>query len=109
MTSANCYTVWNNKTDELLILDGTSKECAEAMGVTLGTFYSYLCKSKQGVIRWDIIESRKEQRERMIELVGKLVCQEGVKQEYIAQKYNMTRENVSYYVKKYRRKVNDNN
>ena len=26
------YTVWNNRTDELIICDGTAKECAEGYG-----------------------------------------------------------------------------
>ena len=104
MTSANCYTAWNNKTDELVILDGTSKECAEAMGVTLGTFYSYLCKSKQGVIRWDIIESRKEWREQMIELIGKMKYTDHEKIAYIAFKLKMKEETVKIYLKRYRRR-----
>lgn len=75
MTNANSYTVYDNKTDELVILDGTSTECAKAMGVTINTFYSYLCKSKKGIIRW-YIEATKpminSERPKRIKKVRKL-------------------------------------
>ena len=104
MTNANSYTVYDNKTDELVILDGTSKECAEAMGVTLGTFHSYLCKSKQGIIRWTITENRKAWREQMIDLIGKMKYNDHEKIAYIAYKLKMKEETVKIYLKRYRRR-----
>lgn len=103
MTSANCYTVWNNKTDELVILDGTSKECAEAMGVTLDTFYSYLCKSKKGVIRWDITESKKLQRHKRMERVVKLRYYKGKSIKEIAKTLRTSKAIVMNDLKKHRR------
>lgn len=53
------YTIWNNKTDELVILDGTAEECAEAMGMTVATFRSIMTKVKQGLIKkWTIKKRR---------------------------------------------------
>lgn len=49
------YTVWDNRTDELIILDGTAPQCAEAMGVALSSFYAALTKTKAGrTKRWYI-------------------------------------------------------
>lgn len=45
------FTVWNNKTDELIILDGTTSECAKAMGIAEKTFASIVCRSKQGKLK----------------------------------------------------------
>lgn len=89
MTNANSYTVWDKNTDELVILDGTSKECAKAMGITIQSFYSYLCKSKKSVIRWDIIESRKRERKIRRKQIAKLRSQ-GMKVGCIAKRYGVT-------------------
>lgn len=49
------YSVWNNYTDELVVLDGNAKRAAEAMGVKMITFYSTVTHSKQGrVKKWHI-------------------------------------------------------
>ena len=42
------YTVWDNRTDELVILDGTARECAEAMKVKISTFYSLVTWTESG-------------------------------------------------------------
>lgn len=48
-------TVYDNRTDELVILDGTAEQCARAMGVTVGSFYSAVTRAKTGKIkRWHI-------------------------------------------------------
>ena len=53
------YSIWNNKNDELIILDGTAEECAEAMGMTESTFRSIMTKVKQGTIKkWTIKQRR---------------------------------------------------
>ena len=33
------YSVWRNADDRLMILDGTSSECAERIGITRHAFY----------------------------------------------------------------------
>lgn len=61
------YSVWNNKTDELVILDGTAEECIKAIGwASLASFYSHISRAKNGEIRKWHIESRvldKEERD----------------------------------------------
>ena len=49
------YSVWDNRTDEVVIIDGEARECAEAMGMTLASFYSAITRAKSGAIkRWTI-------------------------------------------------------
>lgn len=36
------YSVWRNSDDCLLILDGTAEQCAEAMDVSLKSFFKYV-------------------------------------------------------------------
>ena len=47
------YTVYDNKTDFPVIVDGTSEECARAMGITLNTFYKLISYKKTD--KWYII------------------------------------------------------
>lgn len=42
------YSVYRNKTDTPIIIDGTAKECAAAMGVTLQSFYRTVSRQKKG-------------------------------------------------------------
>ena len=50
------YSVWDNRTDEVVIIDGTAKQCAEMMGRSLNCFYSTVRRSKSGEIkRWTIL------------------------------------------------------
>lgn len=44
------YTVYDNRTDELVILDGTAQECAKDMGLTMSSFYT--AASRSGTDRW---------------------------------------------------------
>lgn len=55
------YTVYNNKTDMPVIVDGTAKECARAMGFkTVGNFYSAVGHARKGVTKkWTILERKK--------------------------------------------------
>ena len=58
------YTVWNNRTDELVICDGTATKCAAAMGITVGSFFSIITGTKNGrYSKWTIeptyLEGRK--------------------------------------------------
>lgn len=41
------YSVWNNKTDDIVIIDGTAEECAKAMGVTTKSFFTIVSKTKK--------------------------------------------------------------
>lgn len=45
------YTVYNNKTDMPVLIDGTAPECAKAMGVTLNSFYIYVHLASKGTPR----------------------------------------------------------
>lgn len=46
------YTVYNEKNDGLaVIVDGTAKECAAVMGITLNVFYMYQSRPKK---KWHI-------------------------------------------------------
>lgn len=59
------YTVWNNRTDELVICDGTASECAEAMGITIGSFFSIITGTKNGrYSKWTIKPTYLEGRDR---------------------------------------------
>lgn len=53
------YSVYDRKTEMPVMIYATSKECAEAMGVTLHTFYRYIHwertgKGHQG--KWAVFE-----------------------------------------------------
>ena len=55
------YTVYNNNTDELVILDGTREECAKAMGINYDTFHTVQWHFKHGhKTKWAIFEAEKE-------------------------------------------------
>lgn len=43
------YAVYD--TDETCVFVGTSKECAEFMGVTIASFYSNVTRTKQGKLK----------------------------------------------------------
>jgi hypothetical protein len=42
------YTIYNNKTDMPVIIDGTAEESAKAMKMTLATFYPTVTRAKTG-------------------------------------------------------------
>ena len=51
------WTVYNNKTDMPVMIDGTVEECAKAMGVTVSYFHKCCYLTKRGQCRkWCIIE-----------------------------------------------------
>ncbi len=51
----NLYTIYNNKTDMPVIIDGTARECAKAMGMTLSSFRSAVTHAKTGKVKkWHI-------------------------------------------------------
>lgn len=53
------YTVYNRRTDFPVIISGTAKECAAAMGITLGSFKSTYSRQQNGNKRasrkWEIV------------------------------------------------------
>ena len=60
------YSVYHTKTDMPLIIYGTSKECAEAMGITVNSFYRYIIRTRQGKIKahkWLVYEDEVEDLE----------------------------------------------
>lgn len=42
------YSVWNNFTDDVIIIDGTARECAAVMGIKECSFYSLVTRCMQG-------------------------------------------------------------
>lgn len=53
------YSVYHKETDEPLIIYGTGAECAQAMGIKVNSFYRYLVRMRQGVIKlkkWAVYE-----------------------------------------------------
>ena len=55
----NRYDVWDAHTDEIIMIDGTSAECADAMGVKLSSFYSIICRMKKDKSQKWYIEEHK--------------------------------------------------
>ena len=59
----NRYSVYHKKTDQPLVLYGTSKECAKAMGISINSFYRYICRMRGGKIKlrkWAVYEDEVE-------------------------------------------------
>lgn len=59
------YTVYDNRTDFPIIVDGEARECAKVMGISIASFYPAVVRAKSGAIkRWHIekryLDGRKE-------------------------------------------------
>lgn len=52
------YSVWDNKTDELVILDGSATACANRIGITEKSFLTLFTLHKKGIRNKYTIESR---------------------------------------------------
>lgn len=52
------YTVYDNRTDELVILDGTAQECARALGITDNSWRISVTRSRQGTLKKWYITTR---------------------------------------------------
>ena len=66
MAKAGRYSVYHIKTEMPLIIYGTSRECAEAMGVTLNSFYRSVMRMREGKIhmrKWAVYEDEVEELE----------------------------------------------
>lgn len=51
------YTVYDNRTDLPIIVDGNAKECAKAMNITIDSFYSAITRARKGTVkRWTILK-----------------------------------------------------
>lgn len=52
------YTVYDRRTDMPLVIGGTARECAAAMGLTLGSFHTIWTRLKNGnkkaTRKWEI-------------------------------------------------------
>ena len=60
------YSVYHIKTEMPLIIYGTAKECAEAMGVTKNSFFRYIMRIRDGKIqvrKWLIYEDEVDELE----------------------------------------------
>ena len=55
------YSIWDNKTDELLILDGDASACAARMGLTLGSFGTWVTRMRRRADARYTIETRRVQ------------------------------------------------
>lgn len=61
MAQYRFYTVYDNNTDEVLIVDGTASECAKRMGMKEESFYSTVSRAQKGTRnRWYIEVTNKE-------------------------------------------------
>lgn len=51
------YSVWNNKTDEIVIIDGDARACARALGCSENSFRSIATRARKGQYnRYTVIE-----------------------------------------------------
>ena len=61
------YTVYDRRTDMPVIIGGTARECAAAMGISLGSFYTIYTKSKNGsaqaTLKWEIFRDEPDEEE----------------------------------------------
>ena len=56
------FSVWNNITDEVVIIDGNNVDCAKAMGISEKSFYPLVTRVKQGKVQKWTIEKREIKR-----------------------------------------------
>lgn len=56
------YSAYNRKTDEPIIIHGTARDCASAMGVMTNSFFAYLTRQRKGKIngKFEIFEDGRE-------------------------------------------------
>ena len=56
------FSVWNNITDEVVVIDGNYIECSKAMGVSVKSFYTLVSKACRGKMKKWTIEKREIKR-----------------------------------------------
>lgn len=56
------YSVYHKGSELPLIIYASSQECAQVMGVTMPSFYSYVSRTKSGKVtgRWLVYEDERE-------------------------------------------------
>ena len=60
MSTCSLYTVYDNRTDEPVIVSETAKECAKRLNIKECSFYSILSRFNSGKsTRWAIVQSGK--------------------------------------------------
>lgn len=52
------YSVWDNRTDMPVIIDGEARACAKAMNLSMSSFYSTVTKARNGIVKRWTIKSR---------------------------------------------------
>lgn len=58
------YTVYDNKTDFPIIVGGSAKECAAAMGITVESFYCAVDRCRKGLNkRWTILSEWEDEEQ----------------------------------------------
>ena len=66
MPGAKKYSVYHKKTEVPLVVYGSSKVCAKAMGISLNSFYRYICRMRGGKInlrKWLVYEDEMDGEE----------------------------------------------
>lgn len=59
------YTVYDNRTDFPIIVGGSARACAKAMGITLESFYNAVDRSRKGKNkRWTILSEWEDEAEK---------------------------------------------
>ena len=62
MVTMKRYTIYNNKTDFPVIVDGTAAECAKAMGIKFKSFHSIATRARKGEIKkWAVLTMDEEE------------------------------------------------
>lgn len=56
------YSFYNRKTTQFLC-EGTVPECASALGMSVNSMYSTICRARKGKGRFEVYEVKNEQRE----------------------------------------------
>lgn len=65
------YSVYDAKTDMPIVIYGTARECAEAMGITLNSFHRCVMRTRQGkhkIRKWAVYEDEVEELEEDVEV-----------------------------------------
>ena len=64
------YSVYDAKTEMPIVIYGTARECAEAMGITLNSFHRCVMRTREGKIhmrKWEVCEDEVEELEEEVE------------------------------------------
>lgn len=57
MSTVSLYTVYDRRTDEIMITSGTVKECSKKLNITVSSFYTIVTRFNSGhSTRWGVIK-----------------------------------------------------